>query len=150
MILNIFPHSLQILLPFRKQNSFLFQCVCPCVLSRFSHVWLCVTLWTAACQAPVYMGFSRQEYYSGLPFPTPGDLPDPRIEPMSPAFSGRFFTNSATQEAQFLMDKPFYFEDIMCAKFLQLDVIWVALRLLSIMSRYFLQKAFSKRNQFSS
>ena len=48
----------------------------------------CLTLatpWTAACQAPLSMGFSRQEYCSGLPFPSPGDLPDPGIEPGSPA-----------------------------------------------------------------
>ena len=41
--------------------------------------------WTVACQAPLPMGFSRQEYWSGLPFPSPGDLPDPGIEPESPA-----------------------------------------------------------------
>ena len=41
--------------------------------------------WTVACQAPLSMGFSRQEYWSGLPFPSPGDLPDPGIEPRSPA-----------------------------------------------------------------
>ena len=49
---------------------------------------LCLTLetsWTVACQAPLSMRFSRQEYWSGLPFPSPGDLPDPRIEPWSPA-----------------------------------------------------------------
>ena len=44
-----------------------------------------VTPWTGARQAPLSMGFSRQEYWSGLPFPSPGDLPDPRIEPGSPA-----------------------------------------------------------------
>ena len=44
-----------------------------------------VTPWTVACQAPLSMGFSRQEYWSGLPFPSPGDLPDPGIEPGSPA-----------------------------------------------------------------
>ena len=44
-----------------------------------------VTLWTAARQAPLSMGFSRQEYWSGLPCPPPGDLPSPGIEPMSPA-----------------------------------------------------------------
>ena len=43
-----------------------------------------VTPWTVACQAPLSMGFSRQEYWSGLPFPSPGDLPDPGIEPGSP------------------------------------------------------------------
>ena len=49
---------------------------------------LCLTLatpWTVVRQAPLYMGFSRQEYWSGLPFPFPGDLPNPRIEPRSPA-----------------------------------------------------------------
>ena len=46
---------------------------------------LCLILWTAACQAPVSMGFPRQEYWSGLPFPSPGDLPDPGIKPKSPA-----------------------------------------------------------------
>ena len=50
------------------------------VLICFSHVRLCATLWTVACQAPLFMGFSRQEYWSGLPCSSPGDLPDPGIE----------------------------------------------------------------------
>ena len=53
-----------------------------------SHVRLFVTPWTVAQQAPLSMGFSRQEYWSGLPFPSPGDLPDPDIEPSSPALLG--------------------------------------------------------------
>ena len=57
--------------------------VCICVLSRFSHVWLFESLWTVAHQAPLSMGFSSQEYWSGLPCPSPGDLPNPRIEPAS-------------------------------------------------------------------
>ena len=48
-------------------------------------VGLFAILWTVAYQAPLSMGFSRQEYWSGLPFPSPGDLPDPGIEPGSPA-----------------------------------------------------------------
>ena len=58
----------------------------------------CPTLWdpwTIARQAPPSMGFSRQEYWSGLPFPSPGDLPDPGMElvsPVAPALAGRFFT----------------------------------------------------------
>ena len=48
--------------------------------------------WTVACLTPLAMGFSRQEYWSGLPFPPPGDLPGPGIEPACPAFPGRFFT----------------------------------------------------------
>ena len=55
------------------------------MLSYFSHVWLFVTPWTVAHQGPLSVGFSRQEYWSGLPFPSPGDLPDPGIEPESPA-----------------------------------------------------------------
>ena len=49
------------------------------------------TLWTVACQAPLSMGFPRQEYWSGLPFPSPGHLPDPGIGPASPALAGGFF-----------------------------------------------------------
>ena len=59
-----------------------------------SRVPVFVTPWTVAHQAPLSMRFSRQEYWSGLPFPSPGDLPDPRIEPMSPALAGRFFTTA--------------------------------------------------------
>ena len=55
--------------------------------SPLSPVRLFVTPWTRARQAPLSMGFSRQEYWSGLPFPPPGDLPDPGIEPVSPALA---------------------------------------------------------------
>ena len=71
-----------------------------CMLSQFSHVQLFVTPWTVALQAPLSMGFSRQEYWSGLPCP-PGDLPDPRIEPTSlksPALAEKFFTTSIIWE----------------------------------------------------
>ena len=54
--------------------------------SSLSRVQLFVTLWTVACQAPLSMGFPRQGHWSGLTFPPPGDLPDPAIEPGSPAF----------------------------------------------------------------
>ena len=72
-------------------------CVCVCVytLSCFSDVQLFVTLWTIACQALLLMECSRQEYWSGLPRPSPGDLPNPGIKPVSlssPALAGRFFT----------------------------------------------------------
>ena len=59
------------------------------------------SLWATHGQAPLSTGFSRQEYWSGLPFPSPGDLPDPGIKPtslMSPALSGRFFTIGTTWE----------------------------------------------------
>ena len=59
-------------------------------------------LWTLACQAPLAVAFSRQEYWNGLPYPLPGDLCDPRIEPeslQSPALAGKFFTTSITWEA---------------------------------------------------
>ena len=57
--------------------------MCACMLSRFSHVQFSATLWTIACQAPLFMGFSRQEYWSGMLCPSPGDLPDPGIKPAS-------------------------------------------------------------------
>ena len=67
------------------------------MLSCFSCVPLFSTLWTVACQAPLSMGFSRQEYWNGLPYPPPGDLSDLEIEAMSltsPALAGGFFTIS--------------------------------------------------------
>ena len=87
-------------------------CVCVCArahacalvgtLSCFSHVQLCATPWTVDLKAPLSMGFSRQEYWSGLPSPPPRDLPNPGIKPaflMSPALASAFFTTSATREA---------------------------------------------------
>ena len=62
---------------------------CVCVLS---HVWFFMTSWTVVHQAPLSLGFSRQEYWSGLPFPPPGDLPNPGIKSESLALTGGFFT----------------------------------------------------------
>ena len=56
------------------------------------NVQLLAIPWTVACQAPLSTGFSWQEYWSGLPRPSPGDLPDPGIKPASPALAGGFFT----------------------------------------------------------
>ena len=70
-----------------------------CVLSRFSRVQLFATLWTIARQAPLSMGFSRQECWSGLPFPPPRDLPDPGMELASPALQADFLLKWATWEA---------------------------------------------------
>ena len=74
-----------------------------CMPSCFSHVQLFATPWTVAHQAPLSIGFSRQEYWSGLPCPPPGGLPHPEIKPaslMSPALAGRFFTTSTTWEVK--------------------------------------------------
>ena len=76
--------------------------VCHVPLPSYFVVESCPTLWpawTVACQAPLSMGFSRQEYWSGLPFPPPRDLLDPWIEPLVPALGGRFFYHWATREA---------------------------------------------------
>ena len=73
-----------------------------CTLSHFSCVQLFATLWAVACQAPLSMGFPRQENWSGLPYLPPGDLPNPGIEPVSlasPALAGSSFTTRATWEA---------------------------------------------------
>ena len=78
--------------------------LCACMLSYFSRVRLFVIPWTVVCQAPLSMGFSKQENWNGLPFPSPGDLPHPGIEPvsltsLSPALAEGFLTTSATWEA---------------------------------------------------
>ena len=87
-----------------KQNFILCQLLCflnflpriAFVLSHSAMFYSFVILWTAVQQAPLSMGFCRSEYWSGLPFPPPGDLPDPGIKPASsasPALAGRFFTS---------------------------------------------------------
>ena len=62
-------------------------------VKSLSRVRLVTTPWTVAFQAPLSMGFSRQEYWSGLPFPLPGELPDPGIEPGSPALEANALTS---------------------------------------------------------
>ena len=77
-----------------------------CVLSHFSSVCLFVTLWAVAWQPPLSMGFSRQEYWSGVSCPPPGDLPHPGTESVSlrsSALAGRFFTTSNTWEAHLIL-----------------------------------------------
>ena len=72
------------------------------IQNRFNCVQFFATPWTVACWAPLSLGFSRQRYWSGLPFPHPGDLPDPGIEPvslMSPVLSGGFFNTSTIWKA---------------------------------------------------
>ena len=74
-------------------------CVCCAVLSLFRRVRLFLTLWTVVCQAPLTMGFFRQEYWGGLPRLPPGDFPDPKINLaclMSTCIAGGFFITSAT------------------------------------------------------
>ena len=83
-------------------HCFLYGPTLTSVLSRFSCVQLFATPWTAACQASLSMGFSRQEYWSGLPCPSPGDIPNPGNEPVTlkSALAGRIFITSATWEPQ--------------------------------------------------
>ena len=74
-----------------QQFDYLCVCVCVCVCAQarmpghFSCVWLFAIPWTVACQAPLSVEFSRQEYWDGLPFPSPGNLPKPGNEPGSPS-----------------------------------------------------------------
>ena len=79
-----------------SQSSHTYLCMCTyacavaIIVKWLSHVWLFATPWTVAHQAPLSMstGFSREEHWSGLPFPPPGDLLEPRIEPTSPSLAG--------------------------------------------------------------
>ena len=80
---------------------FFFHNILACMLSP---VPLFVTLWTVSCQAPLSVGFPRQEYWSGLPFPPPGNLPDPEIQPKSPAspaLARGFITTEPSGKAYF-------------------------------------------------
>ena len=88
---------------YKQLLEILFESISACMLSHFSHVQLFVTLLTVACQVPLSMGFSRQEYWSGLPCPPPEDL---LIQGSNPCLlcllhlAGKFFTTSTTWEAK--------------------------------------------------
>ena len=76
-------------------------CVCLCSVTQSCRFF--AAPWTVPCQAPLPMEFSRQEYWNGVPFPTPGDLPDPGMEPaflVSPALANRALITSASWEIQ--------------------------------------------------
>ena len=74
---------------------YVFMCVCAQLLSR---VWLFMTPWTVAHQTPLSLELPMQEYWSELLYPPPGDLPNPGIEPMSPALAGGFFTTEPPEK----------------------------------------------------
>ena len=75
-------------------------CVCVCVYESCSVMFDSLRPRTITCLAPLCMGFSRQEYWSEFPFPSPGDIPNPGIESVSPALTGRFFNIGTTWEAR--------------------------------------------------
>ena len=83
--------------------AYVFKCLihCACEPSCFSCICLIATSQTIAHQAPLSMGFSRQKCWSGLPFPSPGDLPDPGMEPTAPALAGGFFTTELPRKLTF-------------------------------------------------
>ena len=97
------------------------------LISRFSCVQLFASPWTVARQAPLSMGFSRQEHWNGLPCPPPGDPPDPGMELASltsPALAGEFFTASDTLEAHhIILGLFFFFFFWVCVWFLSFGII---------------------------
>ena len=96
-------------------SAFSWICVC-CMPSHFCRVWLFATLWTVASQAPLSMGFSKQEYWCGLLCFPPGNFPHWGIEPTSltsPALAGKLFTSSATWYA-FSLSISFHFSFAFC------------------------------------
>ena len=92
----------------RDQQQGFWRRVCVCTQSQ-SHVWLFVTPWSIVHQAPLSMRFPRQAYWSGLPFPSLGDLPNPGIEPEPPALAGRFFTAESSRGPERSWLSPFKF-----------------------------------------
>ena len=100
---TVWPHTWPRTITWGKVTS-VYECIHD-VPSDCSRVRLCATLWTVAFEPPVSLGFSRQEYWSGEPFPPPGDPPDPGMEPISLtslALAGKVFTTSTIWEAQSL------------------------------------------------
>ena len=95
--------------------------------------WLFVTPWTVACQAHLSMGFSWQEHWSGLSFPPPRDLPNPRIKPASPALAGRFSTTDPSgkppQKSHIYIHLWFWNFEAACCIASQLELIKVFLSL---------------------
>ena len=124
------------------------------MLNRFSHVWLFATPWTIAHQAPLSMGFSSQEYWSGLPCPPPGDLPDPvpspgdlpdsGIKPTS-ALLGGFFTTEPSY-SRYFPSKATYKKKKNHRLFLGHNLI----RLIKGKQRFLNCKLFHNRIQFPS
>ena len=93
--------------------------MCACLLSCFSHVWLFAILWTIAChQAPLSMGFSRQEYWSELVCLPPGDLPDPGMEPVKPV-PGAKMLETATLDEISAISHSFYCQFLVINDFIQ-------------------------------
>ena len=94
--------------------------------------FLTLTPWTVVCQAPLSMGFPRQEYWSRLPFPSPGDLPNPGIVPMSPVLAGRFFITEPPGNPHCIPKWVFFLDCGWChplgsvfTLFLALSAMWI-------------------------
>ena len=85
------------------------NCLSLSEVKSLSRVRLFATPWPVAHQAPLSMGFSRQEYWSGLPFPSPGDLPDPGIEPRSPTLQADTLTSEPPGKLIYSIPKYFIF-----------------------------------------
>ena len=81
------------------EEQFCLQLLCVCA-QLLSNVQFFAIPWTVACQAPLTMEFSRKEYWSWLPFPIPGDFPDPGIKPPSPALTGGFFITAPFEKPE--------------------------------------------------
>ena len=80
------------------------------------------TSWTVAHQAPLSMGFARQEYWRGLPCPSPGDLPKPGIKPMAPTLAGRFFATEPLGKPAHYNDCVFSLKLIFLKKYFKVSV----------------------------
>ena len=94
VILAFYYHWASVIAQLVKNLPAMQECVCVCVCESLSHVWLFATPWTVALQASLSKEFPRQEYWSGLPVPSPEDLPD--LEFLVSCIAGRFFTIWAT------------------------------------------------------
>ena len=94
-------------------------------MKSLSHVRLFATPWTVAYQAPPSMGFSRQEYWSGLPFPPPGDLPNPGIEPGSPTLQADALPSEPPGKLHYIVNPMIRSHDVLNSPFLNLHIHFI-------------------------
>ena len=108
----------------------------------FSHVWIFVTPWTVASQAPLSVGFSRQEYWTGLPFSTPGDLPDSGIKPTSlasPAWQADALQLAQTRKPEKAQRSNYHtIALISLASMVMLKNVYIALTIQTLLAKWYL------------
>ena len=117
-----------------KENETTKLTICCCLVTK-SCLILC-DLWTIACQAPLSLGFPRQDYWSGLPFPSPGHLPDPGIIPASPALAGGVFTTEPPGKPKYTIEIHKYKVNLILAESTKCEINRIKSRWGTVIKQY--------------